>query len=144
MIYEKIISDIKIARKERNSHKVKLLTTLIGELQNISKMPGKSGIISDSDCTTVIKKFISNNDFIIEVSPESCINAKVEKTILSEYIKPDLSEDELIKIINKFKDEKSLNLTEGKSIGQIMNYLKQTYPGQYDGNKVTSIIKTYK
>ena len=58
--------------------------------------------------------------------------SKIEYAYLKDYIKPQLSEDEIRDFIstNSFTN-----------IGMVMKYFKDTFPGMYDGKLVSKIAK---
>ena len=61
--------------------------------------------------------------------------SKIEYAYLKDYIKQQLSSEEIIKIITCLKTNSNCN------IGLVMKYFKDNYSGQYDGKLVSQIAK---
>jgi uncharacterized protein YqeY len=122
---EQILKDKNQAMIERNSEKKLVLSTLIGELDRISKNPSNDEIIR------IIQKMVTNN--VITKNENENKHLKI-------YLPKMLSEIELINIVTEQMKEN--NLEGMRAMGPVMNYLKQNYSGQFDGKKVSEIIKT--
>lgn len=122
-LFEKLKSDLNSARKERDSFKVSVLSTVIGELERKSKDPNDDAVYS------VLRKMTNDVCSIAGMSccGGSCSPARSEMILLESYLPSQLSEDELSGIISGLKNG-------GAKIGDIMRHLKENYSGRYDGN----------
>ena len=120
----KTIDEIKTERLAYRSNKTiyNLLSTLLGELD---RRPNQNIPATPDDIYKNIKK-------LYEASIE-CGNSD-EETYLGEFIKKQLSEDEIRSII------KDTQLTD---IGGIMKYLNINYAGQFDGRIASTIAREY-
>lgn len=121
---KQIQKDKKDAMINRETEKRNVLTTLLGELDRISKNPTNSEVIS------VIKKMVDNN---ILTKNEH------ENKYLDIYVPKVMPEDEIKSIIKAYINEH--NLTGPKSIGLVMKFLKDNYTGQYNGKIASKITK---
>lgn len=136
MILDKIKKDQLQARKDKDIGKSKLLTTLLGEIETLSKS-GKE--MNDSMVFSIIEKFIKNNMQTIQsIGPfhENYETLSDENAILVEYLPSQLTEEELSIEIDKFiKDNSNVNM------GMIMKYLKKAFPNRYDGKMASKLAK---
>lgn len=121
---EKIIEDRKSAMLNRDTEKKLVLGTLLGELDRLNKNP------SDAEVISTIKKMLDNN---------TLSNATHENKHLIVYLPELMSVKEIDSIISKYIEEHGL--TNIKSMGLVMNFLKTNYTGQYNGKIASEIIK---
>ena len=122
------IDDIKTERINNRKNLIiyNLLGTLLGEIDRILVL--RTDVPSPEQIYGVVKRMHESAAIMKDYSHESL----VEYNYLSDYIKTQLSEEDLRKIIL------DSNLT---SIGDIMKYLKDNYLGQYDGKLAAKIAK---
>ena len=122
------VAEIKAEREFQRSNPVvySLLGVVLGELDRLpiprTQSPSKDQIYG------VVKKLYEAAKEMREMNPE----ADQEYMYLKDYIKQQLSEEEIRKIIS----ESGL-----KQIGPIMAYFKNYHSGQYDGKLVSQIAK---
>ena len=122
------VAEIKAEREFQRSNPVvySLLGVVLGELDRLpiprTQSPSKDQIYG------VVKKLYEAAKEMREMNPE----ADQEYMYLKDYIKQQLSEEEIRKIIS----ESGL-----KQIGPIMAYFKNYHTGQYDGKFVSQIAK---
>ena len=102
-----------------------LLGVLLGELD---RRPNQNSPITEQDIYKNIKKLY---DAAIE-----CGNGE-EKEYLEEFIKKQMTEDELKDVINGIIEESGIN-----NIGGVMKCLNNYYAGQYDGKMASQLIRT--
>lgn len=122
------INQIKTERLFQRNNPViySLLGVLLGELDRLPTRENPT----ESQIYTVVKKLYESAEYMAErdLSEES----KIEYAYLKDYIKPQLSEDEIKDFIS------TNNFT---NIGMVMKYFKDTFPGMYDGKLVSKIAK---
>jgi uncharacterized protein YqeY len=123
---EKIQNDRMLALKEGNKEKRNILGVLIGELELKNKES------TDEQVVSTVKKLIESN--IIS-------KTETENIYLECYLPTMLTEEELEKHIGYFCAQ--ISGTPKKTMGEAMRYLKQEFPGLYDGKKASDIIKKY-
>jgi len=140
MLIKQIKADITLARKEHDKFKVALLTTLLSDIQMIGKNALRES--TDSEATGIVKRFIKGIDdtiALLNISTElEVISNKLsqEKEILSKYLPTQLDNEELYIVINN-----AINSGVCNTLPLIMKFLKDMYPGQYDGAMASKIAK---
>lgn len=128
------IQDLKDIRNSHRNNKVlyNLLSTVIGECEQVSKNPSEEQIIS------IMQKIYKDNEVTMRECPSSKIDVIFDLTeenkFLSIYLPKPLADSELIKII---KDR----MNEEDKMPDIMKYLTANYKGRYDGKKASQFIK---
>jgi uncharacterized protein len=122
----------------KSGHKIKtaLLRTLIAEACKKDKEPEDAAVIS------VINKFISNakevhDVYISKDDIDNAAKAQSEIDILTSYKPTQLNTEEMTSIVSDL-----IRVHQMKSIGAIMNHFKTTYAGMYNGNELSSIVKS--
>lgn len=123
------IQEIKAERSSMKDDKIiyNLLTVLLGELDRLPTRDNPS----EDQIYSVIKKMYDNAVEMKDLKRESAIEA----FYLKDFIKKQLNDDDLGKIIIGFK---ALDMN---NIGSIMKALNSNYKGQFDGKKASEIIK---
>ena len=140
-MFNQLKKDNMEARKTKNTIKANLLSTVIGEAQNIGKNAGNREPNND-EVLGVIRKFIKSADesiALLEKAGRDSAQAKEEKKILESYQPAQLNEEQLKKAIQEIvaaMPDKSV-----KMMGQVMNQLKEKYPNQFDGKLASSLVK---
>jgi uncharacterized protein YqeY len=132
------------ARKDRDTVKASLLTTLLGEAKaladkNAEKEPrdANGNVIkrdpTDAEVEEKIDKFLKDNLFTQEnVKDEIALaQARAEQAILLAYKPQQLTADQMTEIIVD-----NFTVVENKLRGQINLYFKANYAGQYDGTSL--------
>lgn len=124
------IAEIKAEREFQRSNPViySLLGVVLGELDRLpiprTQSPSKDQIYG------VVKKLYESAEYLAEQDLSE--EAKIEYAYLKDFIKQQLSEEEIRNIISE---------TGLKQIGPIMAYFKTYHLGQYDGKLVSQIAK---
>ncbi|WP_415913192.1 GatB/YqeY domain-containing protein [Neptuniibacter sp. QD37_11] len=137
MLYAKIKADQLAARKSKETLKISLLTTLLGE----AGTSGKEAAPSDE---SVIAKILSFKKKIKETIDErvkrgvDISEQEAELAILNEYLPKQLSDAELKDLIESFISEKGLNSV--KQMSMVMGYLSGQFKGQFDGNLAKEMV----
>lgn len=123
-LIEKITADFMTAYKNKEMEKKDFLGVLKTEVTRESKSPEDAYVVAK------IKSMIKNAE-------ETNSLSEAELDILSDYLPKQLSEVELIQIVNEFT-----STNDGANIGAIMGYLKNNYGGQYDGKMASDVVKS--
>ena len=124
------------ARKNKDTLKTNLLTTLLSEIQKKAKDECRE--ITTDDCLAIIRKFINNTNELLAVNNNN-EEAKQELAILTDYLPTQLTNEDLQLIITQFCTD-----YPNTKIGDIMKYFKENYNGQYNGKELSEIIKKTK
>ncbi|MEN6621570.1 MAG: GatB/YqeY domain-containing protein [Smithella sp.] len=128
------------ARKNKDSVKANLLTTLIGEAEMVGKNNGNRAP-SDAEVQVVIKKFIKGIDEILTLTFDKDIqNFLTELAILKSYLPEQLSQEQLASEISKIIS--SLNVANpSQAIGAVMKELSAKFSGKFDSKQASILIK---
>lgn len=134
MLIEKIRKDMQEAKKNKETLKANLLSTLYGEMFTQSKS-GKE--FTEEDELKIIRKFMKNADETLsfDITEEARGKLLEEKKLLEAYLPGQLSKDEIETIVTKMT-------AEGKTIKEIMPFFKENYSGRYDGRTVSELVKS--
>lgn len=144
-ILEKIKQDSLDARKAKTAI-ASFLVTLYAEAARVGK-DKRNGDSTDEEVISVLKKFKAGAETMIQAAlqqngPNAQIlidQATVEIKIVGRYLPTLLTESDLHEIISKYFVE--IEEVSAKSLGVVMARLKSEYPGLYDGQIASSIIK---
>lgn len=133
MLIETIRKDMQDAKKNKETVKANLLSTLYAEIFTQSKS-GKE--MTEEDEIKIIRKFIKNADETLSYGVDEDVKKKLEeeKTILEVYLPKQLTKDEIDTIVSKL-------VSEGKTMKDIMPFFKENYSGRYDGKSVSEAVK---
>lgn len=128
-LFQTIKLDQLQARKTKESLKVTLLTTLIGEIQTELKSSNKD---EDEVTLDTLLKFIksANQSQALRFTD----SVEEELNILKQYTPQPLSDASILKIINTAKSYNS-------DFGTIMKVFSTKYKGRYDAKSLASIVK---
>lgn len=110
-----------------------LLSTVIGECEQISKNPTTTEIIC-----VLQKMYKDNNTTLNECSVERIDKIKelnCENNFIKQYLPVQLNDSELTALIGS-------QISSGANLPKIMKYLSTNYKGRYDSKKVISIINS--
>ena len=126
------VEQIKTERQAQRDNPViySLLGVVLGELD---RLPTRANPTEDQ-IYTVIKKMYEGAELLASKNWDE--EAKIEYAYLKDFIKQQLSENDVRYLIAAFVDN-----TENCNIGLVMKYFKDNYSGQYDGKLVSQITK---
>jgi uncharacterized protein YqeY len=125
---ERIQTDHMLALREGNKIKRNVLGVLLSDIDR----EGKNSVSTDEQVMKVTKKLVEDN---ILSKTEN------ENVYLTCYLPQMLSDEELEKHIG-YVSAGAPGLTK-PTMGEIMKYLKEEFPGRYDGKKASEIIRKY-
>lgn len=126
------LKELKQVNRE-NSIIYRLLATIIGECEQISKNPSNNEIIG-----VLQKLYKDNNTTLIECPKDRTDQIRQlneENNFISQYLPVQLTENELSALIGS-------QMAEGKRLPDIMKYLSANYKGRYDSKKAITIINS--
>lgn len=111
-----------------------LLSTIIGECEQISKNPTNDEILNIlqklyKDNNTTIQKCSTDRITLIETLKE-------ENKFIKQYLPEQLSNNELSAII-------VTQISQGEKLPTIMKYLSNNYKGRYNSKDAIKIISSY-
>jgi uncharacterized protein YqeY len=125
-LYSTLKTDLLLSRKQKESVKVLLLSTLIGEIET-QKSKSKTNTITDELVLSVIKYFIKNIDTSLLINSTKLINSTQqllnEKEILLAYCPVLLSEEQTLTLIQELiSKETALPIKAGTIMKQLATY----------------------
>ena len=139
---QRILDDLKTAMKNQDKEKLAVIRMVKGAitLEEINKKHD----LSDSEVIDIIQKQIKTRNESIENfkkgNREDLVNqTEKEIEILNEYLPEPLSDEEIIKIIDKIFEE--VKPTSMRDMGTIVNKAKEEIMGRADMGMVSKIIK---
>ena len=141
MLLEKIKADSLKARKEKDSIKSSLLTTLYSEALMLGKNK-RNDLPTDEETLCTVHKFLKNANETKSILKnqlkglmDNIFKIDEEIKILESYIPVMMSEEELVILIG------NIIRINGNNLGIIMKKLKENYNGLYDGKIASTIVK---
>ena len=142
-IYQELTNDMKESMKNKDKNR---LTTIRMDLSAIKqKQIDEKVEITDEISTAIITKMIkqrqdSYNQFMQADRAELAEGEKNEIEILVKYMPKQLSEEEVVAIVQKAIE--SVGATTMKEMGKIMASVKNELAGKTDMSKVSAIVKS--
>lgn len=137
-LLEQIKKDQFEARKNKESLKAVLLTTLFAEASMIGKNAGNRDT-TDDETAKVIQKFLKGVNETIEFvtkgnNTEALATAQAEKAILEAYLPKMATADEIEKAVGDL-------VAEGiNTMGAIMKALKEKFGSTLDGKLASKVV----
>lgn len=128
LLHEQIKIDSVTARKGRtDTVKIKLLVTLLGDLDRYAKDNGIENA-PDEETGKKIKKFVEGAKEVIKHgSDQPKLDAEYEIEILTAYLPKQMTQAELVLAV------RDAVAAGGTNLGLVMKTLKAKYAGLYDG-----------
>ena len=121
---EQIKADFKTARIARDTTAVNLLSTLVGDIENLQKN-GKT-----VDVVALLKKYVDGIDVVESNAGKTDITIR-EREILNRYIPTQLTVEQIKELLQQH------NITDR---GNAQKYMKQNHAGQYNGADVNKAL----
>lgn len=136
-ILTQIKSKLMDARKNKDVIARTLLTTLLGEIDNLQRRTAPATI----DVASIVVKFIKNaNETLPHVTDaDAKATLETEISILEQFLPKKLTQGQLDSVIDDVIA--GLNLSVAPKPGDIMSALKSNYTNQYDAKSAMEIIK---
>ena len=117
------LDEMRKAMKNGDSFKKELMKVIISELDRIGKDPNEKEIIG------VLKKMVKNGEIT------NTEDSKKEIKIINEFLPKQMSENQIIELINKIKSQNP-NINGGRLIGVCMKEAK----GLVDGKVMKDLV----
>ncbi|MGD9015392.1 MAG: GatB/YqeY domain-containing protein [Candidatus Omnitrophota bacterium] len=143
MLEEKILSDYTQAMKSKDKVKSSILSFLRSNLMN-QAIELKKKSLEDKQVISTIKKLVKQHqDSIAQFKQgkrdDLVAKEKQELEILKSYLPPELSPDELEKIIDEVITQ--VQAKEPKDMGRVMKEVMAKVASQADGKLVSDLVK---
>ena len=139
---ERILNDLKEAMKAQDKEKLSVIRMLKGSMQ--MEELNKKHELTDEEVINVVTKEIKSRRDSIKEFEKGNRNDLIEKTeteidILKVYLPEQLSEEEVLQIINEAFD--IVKPESPRDMGKIMKEVSPKLKGRFDMGKASSIIK---
>ncbi len=142
MLLDRIKTDLITSMKNKDTFSLNVIRMVKASIQ--MEAINKKRDLTDEEIVSVIEKQIKmRKDAIVEFEKGNRFDLVEQNTkeieLLNKYMPEQLSEDEVIEIINEAF--KKINPTSGKDMGLIMKEVTPKLKGRTDMSKVSSIIR---
>lgn len=143
MLEEKMLNDYKEAMKARDTLRSSVLSFLRADMINLATAKKKK-VLDDSEVISVIKKQIKQRQDAIEQFKignrfDMADKETKEIEILKTYLPPELSVDEIKKIIEEVIS--TTGAKEMKDMGKVMKEVTAKVAARADGKLVSDLVK---
>jgi uncharacterized protein len=133
-----------VARKAHDDVATGVLTTLYSEASMVGKNATPPRESTDAEVAATIRKFLKNTREFMSIAgdrrdSDTCDRLYAEQCILEQFLPKQMTVDELTAVVKAFVEQNGL--TNAKSMGLVMNMLKEQYGGMYDGKVASQVIK---
>jgi uncharacterized protein YqeY len=131
---------LKTAMKAQDRLKMETIRLLLSEIQ-YEEMQKSVNDLGPNECTLVlqreVKKRVEAIGFEEQANrPEAKAKLQSEIAIIEEFLPKQLSPEALERILVEYKASSA-----GAALSTAMKFLKEQYPGQYDGKSASEIAK---
>lgn len=141
----KIQAELMAAMKEKNAEKIAAVREIKTAIMKFKTAPGFSGTCTEADILGIIQKVAKQHkesaDMYQAAGRQDLVKEELAQLeYVNLFLPKMLSEAETIAILDKAMEE--LGATSLKDMGKIMNFMKDTYPNQYDAKFVGTYVKS--
>ena len=138
----RLLEDLKTSMKEQNKERLSVIRMVKGAMQ-LDELEKKHELNDEEMISIISKQIKTRKESIIEFEKANRLDL-IEKTnkeieILNEYMPEQLSEEEIVKVIEKVFEE--INPTGLADIGKVMGKISPLLKGKADLGLVNKIIK---
>lgn len=139
---EQLLQDLKEAMKEKDILKKDTITMLRAAILQVEKDSQK--VLSDDEMSAIVAKEVKKRKESVKEYEDAgrediATNLKREIEILSKYLPEQLSEEEIVKMVEEAIVESGA--TSPKDMGKVMSILRPKTAGKADGKLVSDIVK---
>ena len=144
-MYDQVRKDLTEAMKSGDKFKLGVIRMLKAALMNEEvKLHGNGNGLSDDEVITVVKREVKTRNTSIEEytnlnKMEVVEELKKEIEVLSVYLPPEMSDEELDKVVSEIIDE--VKPESIKDMGRIMKEITAKYGSSIDMSKASKIVK---
>ncbi|MEE9133655.1 MAG: GatB/YqeY domain-containing protein [Gemmatimonadota bacterium] len=133
---ERIRDDMNAARRRQDKDRARLLSTILADVRNREIEVGHE--LDDAEAVEVLARAVKMRNEAAEQMasrPELADKERAEVEALKEYLPPQLSEEEIRRMVVEAVDAGASNI--GAVMGRVMPQLK----GRADGREVNRIVR---
>ncbi len=141
-LLNRLQTEMKNALKSKDTDRLSVVRMLISEIKK--EQIDKKRELSDSEILAVIQRYAKQRRDAIEQYKKANRQDLVEKeqkelNIVLEFLPKQLTEEEIIKIVNETIEE--VGATSIKDMGKVMKSVMEKVKGRADGSLVSKIVK---
>ncbi|WLR43991.1 GatB/YqeY domain-containing protein [Bacillus carboniphilus] len=141
-LLERLNEDMKQAMKSREKVKLIVIRMVKASIQNEAIKLGKNELTNDEELTVLSRELKQRKDSLqeFENAGRADLVEKVQEelAILDQYLPEQLSEEELLKIINETIAE--LKATSKADMGKVMAAIMPKVKGKAEGSTVNKLV----
>ena len=137
---EQLKADLKTAMKAKDKVSLVTIRAIMSAVQYEEMQKSKD--IEEAQFLAILKNEVKKRKETIEFlekedRTEEIAENNAEIAIIENYLPTQLDNDKLKNILVEFKEQ-----NESANMGTAMKFLKDSYPGQYDGKEASTIAKS--
>ena len=141
-LLQRLLDDQKMAMKAGDKLRLGVIRFLRSELKNAEI--AKKGPLNEGEAVAIVQRELKRRkeamlDYEKSDRPALVKELKEEIEILSDYLPPQLSEDEIKEMVQSAITE--LGVFSKKEMGKLMGYLMPKVKGKADGSLVKKIVE---
>lgn len=141
----KIQAELMSAMKEKNAEKTTAIREIKTAIMKFKTSAEYKGECNEADILGLIQKISKQHkesaDMYAAAGREDLVKEELAQLEYINFFLPKMmSEEETAAVLDKAIAE--LGATSVKDMGKIMNYMKETYPNQYDAKFVGTYVKS--
>ncbi|WP_099158549.1 GatB/YqeY domain-containing protein [Virgibacillus ndiopensis] len=142
-LLEQLNQDMKQAMKNKDKETLSVIRMVKASLQNESIKLGNDHLSEDEELTILSRELKQRTDSLQEFKTagrdDLVKKLEIEINILQEYMPQQLSEDELVAIVQSTIQE--VNATSKKDMGKVMSAIMPKVKGKADGSKINQLVQ---
>ena len=144
-ILERLNDDMKQAMRAKDKDKLSVIRMVKAALQNEAISQGVSELNEDQELSVLSREMKQRNESLKEFKnagrEDLVLKLEKEIEILKVYMPKQLSEDELVKIVQDTISE--LQVTSKKDFGKVMGAIMPKVKGKADGSIVQKLVQKH-
>jgi uncharacterized protein len=141
-IVERLTDDMKQAMKNKDKETLSVIRMIKASIQNESIKLGKDTLTEDEELTILSREVKQRKDSLQEFKSagrdDLVIKVENELSVVKRYMPEQLSEEELIKIVQETIQE--LNASSKKEMGKVMSAVMPKVKGKADGTQIKDVV----
>ncbi|RLL48040.1 GatB/YqeY domain-containing protein [Oceanobacillus piezotolerans] len=141
-LLETLNQDMKQAMKNKDKETLSVIRMIKASIQNESIKLGKDTLTEDEELTILSREVKQRKDSLQEFKSagrdDLVIKVENELSVVKRYMPEQLSEEELIKIVQETIQE--LNASSKKEMGKVMSAVMPKVKGKADGTQIKDVV----
>ncbi|WAA11502.1 GatB/YqeY domain-containing protein [Fervidibacillus halotolerans] len=142
-LLDRLNEDMKVAMKNKEKEKLSVIRMIKASIQNESIKLGKNQLTNDEELTVLSREVKQRKDSLQEFEKAGRTDLiekmKKELTYINQYLPKQLSDDELISIIEQTIAD--IGASSKADMGKVMAAVMPKVKGKADGAKVNQLVQ---